>query len=244
MVYFFTAIRFFQVFTSTSTTAFKIFPCDDEVVEGESYLRADYSLSCNAEMHMYFRVYAGMMIVVRRRTRSHVVHRLFCRRAPRVSLVDDFSVSADLSRLTPPSYRSAVTSQIYPIGIPLLYAFILWVHRESLNPRVESIVGPEPDGETAKGSTPSVAPQQDDLQERIAKRGQNPDLVPSMFLWKDFGEMRPCLELLVARRHGRAGLDRFCLGCMRNSRCLTTYTLVAAVLMVLSHSVGRRSCRE
>lgn len=44
--------------------AFKTFPCDDEVVEGESYLRADYSLSCNAKIHTYFRVYAGIMIVV------------------------------------------------------------------------------------------------------------------------------------------------------------------------------------
>ena len=58
------SIRLFQVFTSTSTTAFKTFPCDDEVVEGESFLRADYSLSCNAPRHMYFRVYAGIMIVV------------------------------------------------------------------------------------------------------------------------------------------------------------------------------------
>lgn len=52
------------MFTSTSTTAFKTFPCDEEVVEGESYLRADYSLSCNAARHTYFRVYAGIMIVV------------------------------------------------------------------------------------------------------------------------------------------------------------------------------------
>ncbi len=27
-----------------------------------------------------------------------------------------------------------------------------------------------------------------ELEERIEKRRQNPDLVPSMFLWKDFGE--------------------------------------------------------
>eukprot|EP00903_Cladosiphon_okamuranus_P020452 g18772.t1 len=130
----------FLVFTSTSTMAFKAFPCDDEVVEGESYLRADYSLSCKAQVHTYFRVYAAIMIV------------------------------------------------IYPIGIPLLYASILWVNRESLNPRVESVIRPEPDGEIAKGGTPFplLAPQEN-LKERIEKRRQNPDLVPSMFLWKDFG---------------------------------------------------------
>lgn len=87
-----------------------------------------------------------------------------------------------------------MTSQVYPIGIPLLYAFILWVNRESLNPRVQAVAGPEPDGETAlpKGSSLPVKPQEEeeDLQERIEKRRQNPDLVPSMFLWKDFGERR------------------------------------------------------
>ncbi|CAN0531969.1 unnamed protein product, partial [Laminaria digitata] len=36
------------VFTSASTAAFKIFACDYDVVEGESYLRADYSISCNS----------------------------------------------------------------------------------------------------------------------------------------------------------------------------------------------------
>eukprot|EP00903_Cladosiphon_okamuranus_P012166 g11413.t1 len=130
----------FLVFTSTSTMAFKAFSCDEDVVEGESYLRADYSLSCKAKVHTYFRVYAGIMIV------------------------------------------------IYPIGIPLLYAYILWVNRESLNPRVEAVIRPEPDGEIAKGVTPFpfLAPQED-LKERIEKRRQNPDLVPSMFLWKDFG---------------------------------------------------------
>eukprot|EP00752_Nemacystus_decipiens_P008151 g7290.t1 len=133
----------FLVFTSASTTAFKTFPCDDQVVEGESYLRADYSLSCNAQRHMWYKIYAGIMIVV------------------------------------------------YPIGIPLLYAFILWVNRESLNPRVQSVVSPEPDGDTvneggARGDLKPAEPQED-LQDIIEKRRQNPDLVPSMFLWKDFG---------------------------------------------------------
>lgn len=53
-----------KVFTSTSTMAFKTFPCDHDAVEGESYLRADYSLSCNTTKHSYFKIYAGFMIVV------------------------------------------------------------------------------------------------------------------------------------------------------------------------------------
>lgn len=55
-----------QVFTSTSTVAFKTFACDDEAVEGESYLRADYSLSCQTNSHILFRFYAAVMILVSR----------------------------------------------------------------------------------------------------------------------------------------------------------------------------------
>lgn len=44
--------------------AFKAFACDEEAVEGESFLRADYRLSCNTTKHAWYRVYAGIMIVV------------------------------------------------------------------------------------------------------------------------------------------------------------------------------------
>ena len=57
------------MFTSTSTVAFKTFPCDTEVVEGESYLRADYSISCKSKLHIFFQIYAGVMILVRRPAR-------------------------------------------------------------------------------------------------------------------------------------------------------------------------------
>lgn len=53
-----------QVFTSTSTIVFKTFACDNIVVEGESYLREDYRLSCKSTTHTYFMIYAGVMIVV------------------------------------------------------------------------------------------------------------------------------------------------------------------------------------
>lgn len=53
-----------QVLTSTSTVAFQTFACDDRCVEGESYLRADYSLSCNSKNRMLYMTYAGVMIMV------------------------------------------------------------------------------------------------------------------------------------------------------------------------------------
>ena len=54
------------MFTSSSTAAFKTFACDEDAVHGESYLRADYSLSCETGVHMFFQVYAGLMILVSR----------------------------------------------------------------------------------------------------------------------------------------------------------------------------------
>lgn len=60
-----------QVFTSTSTIVFKTFACDEEAVVGESYLRADYSLSCDSAVHTWFMVYAGIMILVSKHTALH-----------------------------------------------------------------------------------------------------------------------------------------------------------------------------
>ena len=56
--------RRLQVFTSASTAAFKIFACDDDVVDGESFLRADFSISCKSGMYTFFQVYAVLMILV------------------------------------------------------------------------------------------------------------------------------------------------------------------------------------
>lgn len=53
------------MFTPTSTTAFMTFVCDEEAVTGESYLRADYNVSCNTAKHMWYQVYALAMIAVR-----------------------------------------------------------------------------------------------------------------------------------------------------------------------------------
>ncbi|CAN0470475.1 unnamed protein product, partial [Laminaria digitata] len=54
---------FFQGFTSASTLAFETFSCDEEVGDGNSYLRADYSISCDANLHMFFKGYAILMIL-------------------------------------------------------------------------------------------------------------------------------------------------------------------------------------
>ncbi|CAN0413267.1 unnamed protein product, partial [Laminaria digitata] len=53
-----------QVFTSTSSVVLKTFACDNDVMEGERYLRADYSISCNTHKHGHFRKYAGLMVLV------------------------------------------------------------------------------------------------------------------------------------------------------------------------------------
>ncbi len=83
---------------------------------------------------------------------------------------------------------------MYPIGIPLLYAYILWKNRESLNPSQALKEFPRPEseseGEAAESGGRSLPNEPEGLKEKLEKRRQNPDLVPSMFLWKDFGEMR------------------------------------------------------
>ena len=43
---------------------FKTFACDKIVVAGESYLRANYSISCDTSLHMFFKIYSGLMILV------------------------------------------------------------------------------------------------------------------------------------------------------------------------------------
>ena len=97
---------------------------------------------------------------------------------------------------------------MYPIGIPVLYAVILWQNRELLNPRIQV----EPDGANAAPTKADPAggdeilswtlatssKRQDksspcylelqELAKRVKARKDNPELVPSMFLWKDFGE--------------------------------------------------------
>lgn len=53
-----------QVFTSASTAIFSTFPCDTVAVEGERFLEADYSLSCNTPKHSIYVGYASLMGLV------------------------------------------------------------------------------------------------------------------------------------------------------------------------------------
>ena len=100
-----------------------------------------------------------------------------------------------------------VLSKVYPVGIPALYAYILWKNRHLLNPRIYT------DDDTAPGVTRADSASGDEnpaavlcvkakgqakkrlsleemeeLEEKVQARRENPELVPSMFLWKDFGE--------------------------------------------------------
>lgn len=102
--------------------------------------------------------------------------------------------------------------KVYPIGIPVLYAVILWNSRELLNPRIRSGVKVDSD-ETGQATQRDGFPQgtgtlssffnfssngqpENDLSEQelqefnetIRARRDHPELIPSMFLWKDFGE--------------------------------------------------------
>ena len=102
--------------------------------------------------------------------------------------------------------------KVYPIGIPVLYSFVLWKYRELLNPRVHCAGTSESAGADAddtgagfvgtadapsailltasNGQTKAYwSPQElKELDERVQARAEHPDLVPFMFLWKDFGE--------------------------------------------------------
>ncbi|CAN0000371.1 unnamed protein product, partial [Ectocarpus fasciculatus] len=53
----------FVIYATVSYTIFETFVCDP-MDDGTSYLRADYSLTCDTETHTAYRVYAGFMILV------------------------------------------------------------------------------------------------------------------------------------------------------------------------------------
>ena len=102
---------------------------------------------------------------------------------------------------------------MYPIGIPALYASILWKNRELLNPRIQygaKVVPYGPDeAPTSSDGDADISPSDmalctrgkgvqtkngysrqelHELEELVEARRVHPELVPSMFLWKDFGE--------------------------------------------------------
>lgn len=108
-------------------------------------------------------------------------------------------------------------AKVYPVGIPALYAAILWKHRELLNPRKNAIVGVSP-GAAEEAAAPKAGPAEgvrigsptfrpasldqtgdalspyefQTFQERVRARKTHPQLAPSAFLWRDFGEGGVC----------------------------------------------------
>ena len=96
---------------------------------------------------------------------------------------------------------------MYPIGIPLLYAFILWKNRHLLNPTLAAAARVEQERQAEEGKEDNqetegvdqsntggqrrkhLSPlQEEELEKMVKLRRTNPELLPSMFLWKDFGE--------------------------------------------------------
>lgn len=54
----------FFIFTSVSTTIFRVFVCDGTAVPGKSFLRADYTIECYDSRHLAYRIYASFMVAV------------------------------------------------------------------------------------------------------------------------------------------------------------------------------------
>ena len=124
-------------------------------------------------------------------------------------------LSPDPLRLTYPSH----VTQVYAIGIPLLYAFILWTKRHLLNPALAAAARVEQERQTEEGKEDdhdiegvdqSITDgqrkkglsllEEEELKKMVKLRRTNPELVPSMFLWKDFGEKLFSFIYRTARR--------------------------------------------
>lgn len=54
----------FLIYSTVSTTVFECYACDKFRDVGVSYLRADYSISCDTHTHALYTVYAGLMIAI------------------------------------------------------------------------------------------------------------------------------------------------------------------------------------
>jgi hypothetical protein len=52
----------FLIYSTVSTAVFQTFACDVIEPTGESYLRADYSVSCKTREHHWYQVYAAIMV--------------------------------------------------------------------------------------------------------------------------------------------------------------------------------------
>ncbi|CAN0479076.1 unnamed protein product, partial [Discosporangium mesarthrocarpum] len=103
-------------------------------------------------------------------------------------LREDYSISCDTKEYQGYRVYASIMVLVYPVGIPLLYFWILWRNRSKLNPKLDSTV--HTPGHTQP--QPTMTPQEEilynkELQAKVSSRKKDPDLAPSLFLWKDFG---------------------------------------------------------
>jgi hypothetical protein len=106
----------FLIYSTVSTVIFQAFACDAIEGTGTSYLRADYSVSCNTAKHTAYQAYAAVMILV------------------------------------------------YPVGIPLLYTWLLLrerryfnqSHKRSSGPRLSNTVSTQQIQDTSAAAVQSI----------------------------------------------------------------------------------------
>ncbi|CAM9452577.1 unnamed protein product [Choristocarpus tenellus] len=111
-------------YTQVSTVIFQTFACEELTDVGESYLRADFRISCHAAEHSRYILFAVIMIF------------------------------------------------IYPIGIPALFAFVLWRQKGLINPTVD-----EEDISMGKEYVEG---------KQLAQRSNDKNVAPTSFLWQPY----------------------------------------------------------
>jgi len=112
----------FLIYSTVSTAVFQTFACDtfSDAEGGNSYLRADYSISCDDDKHLFYVIYAAFMVVL-----YPIGKDLSKTRAtPRTS-----SCRADLiEKKNAYTYRKTAVEHC-KTGIPAVYAWSLWHRR-------------------------------------------------------------------------------------------------------------------
>jgi hypothetical protein len=148
----------FLIYSTVSTVIFQTFACDT-LATGDSYLRADYSISCTTSKHKWYRLYSGIMILV------------------------------------------------YPIGIPVMYAALLWRQRAQL--------------------------KRDD-ERSILQRESNTSLRKTKFLWETYKPSLFYWEVIeCCRRLLLTGTMVFIFPSQTAQPAIASLLAVAAIVLVL-----------
>jgi hypothetical protein len=148
----------FLIYSTVSTVVFQTFACDT-LATGDSYLRADYSISCTTTKHKWYRLYSGIMILV------------------------------------------------YPIGIPVMYAALLWRQRAQLKL---------------------------DDERSILQRESNASLRKTKFLWETYKPSLFYWEVIeCCRRLLLTGTMVFIFPSQTAQPAIASLLAVAAIVLVL-----------